>query len=411
MKKIIVVYFYKGICHIHSGDNYDKYFISEKDTIINQLNECDVIVTIQSESLEFPNSLYNQIESKLLRLDAYNYLCKTDQSIDNRLVDISIRQSKLSRPNITATDLDHLIFDIIYRAWIYASDLYKLIPTDTSHIIADCFNVKSPYYKIAYIDNYLSKAINNVRHFNGNRLKIDDKMINFLYHPNYSAMTTKLGRLKCSDKIYTDIDYRKKIYASNDNIIELDASAAELQFLVSSLNCKNYDSKIDLYKYIASIVKSNKATIKSIILPYYYGSSANNIANRIKLSSRFIEDVLTQFRELFPEVEEFYNSKDVLKDNYVLDAFGKRIHIESDKAYGWLNYYCQSSFSMQFQMFVNDLLKMVNNSNMKSNILFTIHDSVYVDIKYDELESLVGLINKCNQYSYKFKRQLLHMVE
>lgn len=406
---ITVLYFHSktNICHINTGDNYEKYFLVNKELINKNLIKSDLIVTVQSESQIFPQWIIDLYDDKVFNLDALHYLNLIDQKEDsvlNEIIDQYQQIEALSADN----NIESKIFDSLYRTWIYVTKLYASRPENLKDTLTICSNPDNPFYKITYINNYLKQAIFNVRYFNSNKIKINDKLVNYLYKPSYSALKHKLGRLTCADDIYLNIEYRNKILPNNDNILELDASAAELQFLVHHIQNKSYDTKIDIYDFVANNMGIQKSHVKSSILPYYYGSKISSIHSRTKISEEIISSILAKFVELFPDVKTFIDERTPLKDHYVIDTFGKRIVIEQDKKHSWLNYFCQSSFSMQFQTYINKLIKAFQEQGFKSNILFTIHDSVYIDVLYSELEQIVQTIKNTNSFGYKLKRKFLH---
>ena len=182
---------------------------------------------------------------------------------------------------------------------------------------------------------------------------------------NYDMFGTKTGRLGIKEGSFPVLNIKTEnktvLLPQNDWFVEIDFNGAEIRTLLSLSGLKQPQKDIHAWNIenIFSKVKTREGAKKKFFA-WLYNSEQKDT-----------------------KIEEFYNKNKVLQKYYngseILTPFGRRI--ESDDFHA-LNYLLQSSSSDNCMTQVNKIHGFLRN--MKSNVAFAVHDSVVIDLSYDE---------------------------
>jgi len=181
---------------------------------------------------------------------------------------------------------------------------------------------------------------------------------------NYNIFGTKTGRLGLHEGSFPILNlkksHRRAVQPKWDYFVELDYNGSEIRTLLALSG--QHQPKEDIHKWNMEHVFQDEVTrdvAKKRIFSWLYNSRSNAIDS------------------------EYYDRQRVLgkyyKNGYVHTPFGRLIEADDFHA---LNYLLQSASSDNCITQVNLLHRFLRDK--KSNVAFIIHDSVILDLHYDE---------------------------
>lgn len=166
-------------------------------------------------------------------------------------------------------------------------------------------------------------------------------------------------------------ELRNAILPRNDFLLELDYNAAELRVALSLLGIEQ--PKEDLHDWNMSNVFTNtkdRQEAKKEIFSWLYNSESENA-----------------------EIEKIYDRKKILGkfygSNKIKNFFGREIECEDRLA---LNYIIQSTAADMFSRQISKVHKLLEGR--RSNILYTMHDSVVLDFADEDREIIRQIVEE-----------------
>ena len=166
-------------------------------------------------------------------------------------------------------------------------------------------------------------------------------------------------------------ELRNAILPRNDFLLELDYNAAELRVALSLLGIEQ--PKEDLHDWNMSNVFTNtkdRQEAKKEIFSWLYNSESENA-----------------------EIEKMYDRKKILGkfygSNKIKNFFGREIECEDRLA---LNYIIQSTAADMFSRQISKVHKLLEGR--RSNILYTMHDSVVLDFADEDREIIRQIVEE-----------------
>ena len=304
------------------------------------------------------------------------------ESVKDRFEQIT-NKFEAFKKSIKISDIDmrdHCIFDLVPE-----KDICELL---------ECKNIitKSVFNTVNKPDNYdhLLNAVKLVDDIGCDELNIDFRGLKNDYHiekvrwflkkmknsercVSYNVFGSRTGRLTTKRNSFPilnlDKTLRKYIKPRNDLFVELDFNAAELRTLLA-LSGKQ-QPQLDMHDWHSNQINhgGSRDDIKRRVFAWLYNPAARD-----------------------PLLEGIYN-RDWVKDNYwngttVRTPFSRKIEADD---YHALNYIIQSTSSdicLEQAVMVNKFLK-----NMKSSIVFLMHDSIVIDYCAKEKSKLIDVLN------------------
>ena len=234
----------------------------------------------------------------------------------------------------------------------------------------------------------LSKVVEDIRH---ERLNIDvatldsklgsEKTRNFVkklsridHHIDYDVFGTITGRLTTKPKSFPILTLNKEhrcvIKPKNDLFVELDYNSAEIRTLLALQGLSQ--PKSDIHAWICKNVFNGQITreeAKQKVFAWLYNPEAKN-----------------------EKLEKLFNKKEVLAkywDGEYLETFFDR-KILADERHA-LNYLIQSTTSDLFLRGAIKIWKLIKDR--KSNVSFTIHDSLVLDYSEEDRDLLNQIVD------------------
>jgi hypothetical protein len=212
---------------------------------------------------------------------------------------------------------------------------------------------------------------------NNGILKLDSCNTKILYNP-WGTVTGRLTTDKSSFPILTlNKNLRGCIKPQNDAFVELDFNAAELRVLLGLLGEKQPDE--DIHAWLGKNVfndKFSREEVKKKVFAWLYNPNAKNkklneFLNRDKLYERY-----------------FHN-------DCVLTPFYRIIPVEKEKAVNYLIQSTSSDMLLTSAIKVDKLLQ-----NKKSFVSFCIHDSVVIDLSFEDRDMIESLKDKFSETAF-----------
>ena len=191
----------------------------------------------------------------------------------------------------------------------------------------------------------------------------------------YNMFGTKTGRLSTAPNSFPLLTLKKElrrvIQPTNDWFVELDFNAAELRTLISL--CGKSQPVGDIHDWNRKIIYQGKITreeAKKRVFSWLYNPDSKDY-----LTSRFYD------RERI--LDKYWDG------DFVVTPFGRKI--EADRFHA-LNYIIQSTSSDLFLKSAVKVDKILKDK--KSNIAFTLHDSLVIDL-HEEDKQILPEIAEC----------------
>jgi hypothetical protein len=203
-----------------------------------------------------------------------------------------------------------------------------------------------------------------------NFLKTITRVAPYCKYDIYGSKTGRLTTKKGSFPILTmNKEYRKILKPNNDWFVELDFNAAELRVMLSLLDKAQPPEDLHLWN-LKNIYKGvgDRQAAKERIFAWLYNSKSKD-----HTSNRFYDR---------GKIKDKYWDGDTIKT-----PFGRTIKSDEHHA---INYLIQSTCADNVMYQLIKLHKFL--ADKKSNIAFTIHDSVVIDLANEDRSSLMEMV-------------------
>jgi hypothetical protein len=178
----------------------------------------------------------------------------------------------------------------------------------------------------------------------------------------YGSATGRLTTSKTSFPILRlNKEYRPYVRPNNDWFLELDINAADLRSLFYILG--KDQPQIDIHDWNIQNIFDRHTT--------------RDMAKRLMFSWLYDLDKRNDHLEAAYGRDKIL--RDFWKDGTVTNPFGRTIEVERENAISYLIQSTTADYVMSRIIAINELLK-----NKKSRIAFTIHDSIVIDMDWEE---------------------------
>lgn len=268
-----------------------------------------------------------------------------------------------------------------------------------------------------YYTQYASKQISNIHHFNKQELLVQSNAVN-----KVKGVSVYFSDGKCYMPLQFDVynwaqtgrinsgfysvvhEVEKCMIPKNDIIISFDCRAAEWNYLLYingeseniTLNKKTFWDDVRAESKLGEHITSKQ--IKGILYMWLYGAGTDTIIDKNEVQRDDVKQFHAFVKERYPKTFAFIKSKsnEYFDENseIIYDYFSKELYVDSN--YKKVNYFLQSSLSTSFQLFIHRLITSLDQMQLQSNVLFTVHDSFYIDLVKEEKEQVFSLIKELN---------------
>lgn len=223
-------------------------------------------------------------------------------------------------------------------------------------------------YSVLVDDEHVRKE-----RFNKKVLAFSKKLENWSREIEFDVFGTATGRLSTTKRSFPimrlDKDFRKFIKPRNDWFVEFDINAADIRSLFFILGKEQ--PQIDIHDW----------NIQNV-----FGSDVDR-----DLAKRMIFSWLYDLSKTNDKLEKVYGRDNILDrfwiDNHITNPFGRKIKVQKDNA---ISYLIQSTTA---DYVLSKLAKIVSLlQGLKTRIAFTIHDSIVVDLAWDERHIIAKIL-------------------
>ncbi len=195
-----------------------------------------------------------------------------------------------------------------------------------------------------------------------NKIKFNNKQNRIKYNI-FGSTTGRLTTTKKSVPVLTlKKEQRSLLEPNNDLFLDFDINAAELRTLLAFSGQEQ--PSIDIHQWNmknAFAERLSRSQAKQAMFAWLYNPSAKNPS----LEQYYDREI---FRDFF-----------CAKDNILVTPFGRKLHVEEKKAQ---NYLLQSTTSDIVIENAYKIMKLLENK--KSNVAFTLHDSIVLDFAKED---------------------------
>ena len=273
----------------------------------------------------------------------------------------------------------HCFFDLVPRSFLRE---FCEVKNNITEYVFDSYEKPKNYDFLVSLAKVLADVAEQP--LNINRDFIENNMANMRIrklkrklegpnHINYNLFGTKTGRLtttRSSFPILTlDKNFRSILKPNQDIFVELDFNAAEMRTFLALADQEQ--PQIDIHQWIGKNIfggVADRDKIKRSVFAWLYNPDAKNkyldkMFNKSMVKSKFYQN------------------------NFINNTFGRKIECDD---YHSLNYLIQSTTSdllLRRMIEVDKLLK-----GRKSNVAFTIHDSLVLDFSSEDKDLLSQII-------------------
>ena len=372
----------KGMRYFNESDYSFNRFLQEVVTVE------DSIVTTDGEYLV--GKYYNDLNlNNIEPLDIMYYLQ------NNKKYSISDEQQKLGC-NEFSFETTQSFAIISFDNFTYSSYFNKSFSFMEKFESTLLHASKTPFLSYQY------KICQNVHHFNNTKLQFNISSENYdiglniirsggYFYPTYTSLAVISGRLGFHGKLNPmtiNKKLRKDLLPINDKIVSYDVRNAEPNIFFT-LAGEDFDMG-DVYQHLGDVVfgDMDRDGIKKHV--YYFMYDKNYV-------NTDLDHYLWKSNDYKRSI---YNSVD--KTSSIQNIFGRVLKFTEDEKQSVVNRYIQSSFSDLFQLTVNYMINRF--SNLKSKILYTIHDELAIDIDMSEMEIIESIFTEVvNLYGFNIK--------
>lgn len=148
-----------------------------------------------------------------------------------------------------------------------------------------------------------------------------------------------------------------------------------------------------LAAYDYDVVKAEKAYGKNGIrtqgknLQYakIYGAGKAKLAKMLRTSVDMAIKANAKFEEVFPEIPAAMRetTQQVRRDGYVINAYGRKLNVDRQKAYKGLNYYVQGTASDMMKRSIIRIDELFETCGLDAHLILTVHDELDFEVRIE----------------------------
>lgn len=253
-------------------------------------------------------------------------------------------------------------------------------------------------------------------------------------HTIFQQTLTTTGRLSSVEPNLQNIPIRtedghliRKMFIpenKENSLFSSDYSQIELRVLAHLANVKHLKEAIingeDIHTKTAKLI-FNKEEIspldrrraKAVNFGIVYGISAFGLATDLGITNKEASDFINRYYEVYPEIKEYMTKVvDDCKELGYVKTIENRIRYIPDinsKIYMQREFAKRMAMNAPIQGSAADIIKIamiklfreLENNNLKSKMIVTVHDEVVLEVVKGEEEAVSNLVKNCMENAYK----------
>ena len=427
-KEIKIARMFLGLINIVNDpvfciDSYKDFYIGVNN-VNNYKKELKKYIDMEQFKLAYPNiSYYDTNDSRFLEI-IYK-INKLELSLNDKFnlfkkinIDISSIKSKKIKEVIINSSQDELnsldadIINEIYNAYLITNiDIEN--PNTWNERFFWLFNYKlykkMNKLKTTYLDGKLGRK---------STIEINNECY---LETKFNVNEAITGRWTSGFHNIPSGECIKSIFTSRFNggcIAMPDGSQMEIRALARVSGDENlfkaFNSGLDIHKFFASkiykipyekVTSRQRSLSKSAVFGLVYGISEYSFAEAYTNGNlQEAKEIYNSMYESFPKIKDYidkaheeckkYNKVTTLTNRFINLEGGKRAILRESQ-----NYKIQGYASDLSGLIMYEIQKYIDEHNMKSKLICTVHDSIEIDLHPDEVFELVDVIYKAfNEY-------------
>ena len=247
-------------------------------------------------------------------------------------------------------------------------------------------------------------------------------------HTVFNQTLTNTGRLSSSEPNMQNIPTRdeegknlRKIFISKFKdglIVSADYNQIELRLLANMAQEKSmieaYQHGVDIHTKTASeifnvpvdkVTSAMRRDAKAVNFGIIYGISDFGLSQNIKTSRNKAKEYIESYFHRYPSIKTFMDKNiEFAKENgYAKTEFGRIRMIPELKSsnYNVRKFGERVAMNMPLQGTASDIIKLAmiatfrKLKNFESHIILQVHDELIIDVKKEELESVIKIVREC----------------
>jgi DNA polymerase-1 len=248
-------------------------------------------------------------------------------------------------------------------------------------------------------------------------------------HTSFMQAVTATGRLSSKDPNLQNIpirtvrgrEIRKAFIPRDENHLILSADYSQIELRIMAAFSKD-DSMLDAFNNGLDVHKATAAKVfhvpleevtsdmrrkaKTVNFGIIYGVSAFGLAAQLAISRTEAKEIIDQYFVEFPKVKTFMDQSiaDARENGYVETVLGRRRYLRdilsanmNERGFAErnaINAPIQGSAADMIKVAMIQIQDYLENENLKSKMILTVHDELVFDAHKDEVDLLKVQINK-----------------
>jgi len=275
-----------------------------------------------------------------------------------------------------------------------AIDKYNL---NREHCILPAYILRAAQLR-KMVSTYYNKIINE----SVDQRRIGNREVGIL-HCKFNQSEALTGRFSSSDPNLQNIP---RILGPRQCFIprpgrrnwHVDYSQVEMKFFVHFAKdpkmAKAIEHDIHLYtatqiyhKPAEEVTKEQRKRAKGTNFGIIYGSGPETQAETLTrrgLPTTIVEakQLVLNYHRAFPSVRRITNELEsqLYRKGYVVNPFGRRYHISTQRGYTALNYMCQGTSADQIKQAMVKIWRWLRDEQLKTQMIMTVHDEVVLEV-------------------------------
>ena len=257
-------------------------------------------------------------------------------------------------------------------------------------------------------------------------------------HTSYNQVIVSTGRLSSNKPNFQNIPIKSKegknirkafsIFDKNNFIISFDYSQIELRILAHYSNEKklidSFNNNEDIHSRTAALIyglnvkdvsENHRRVAKTINYSIIYGAGAYRISQELKISIKEASNIIDNYFNRYPGIKKYIEetTSNAFQKGYVETFHGRkrktsnlnssnRNIVEAEKRAA-INMPIQGTASELIKLAMINIYKKMNEKKMKSKMILQVHDELLFEVKKNELEDIIFLVNKEMENAINFK--------
>lgn len=260
-------------------------------------------------------------------------------------------------------------------------------------------------------------------------------------HTIFNQCQTQTGRLSSSEPNLQNISVRdeeakeiRKAFVASDGCVLLSADYSQIELRMLAHMAKEeemihaFQNDIDIHTKTAmqifgvtqkEVTANMRRSAKTVNFGIVYGQSDFGLSEQLGISRKEAKLFIDKYFESYPRIKTFMDETIAYceANGYVTTLFNRRRYIKeiNDKNYMMREFGKRAAMNAPIQGSAADLIKKamidvytkMQEEKMQSKMILQIHDELIFDVKLEEKEKMIQLVEDCMQHAMELSVPLI----